>query len=91
MDEEEFSEKEEEPKDIYTEEGIEEELEEDEISEKEAGLMEGYEEIKDIKCNNCGKLIDVENFVEREIKGKLYLFCSEKCAEKFEQKMKKRK
>ena len=67
---------------VYTEEGREELLEDDEISPAEEGFAEGEEENEEPMCARCEKIIsDRESgVIEREVKGKLYLFCSEKCA-----------
>lgn len=72
--------------DIYDEIEREEQLEEDEITPAEAGFVEGYEKLRFVKCKQCGKSIDVAKAFEIEVKGNDYLFCSEKCAVKFEKK-----
>ncbi|MBI2133180.1 hypothetical protein HYU11_00700 [Candidatus Woesearchaeota archaeon] len=76
----------------YTEENHEEDIydeeernkleeEEDEITPEDEGFMKGYEEGKKMaECAKCGQVL-LENFVEREIKGQTYRFCSNKCAE----------
>ncbi len=74
--------------DIYDEEEREEQLEEDEITPEEAGFVEGYEKLRFVKCGQCGKSVDVEKAFEIEVKGNDYLFCSEKCGDKFEKKQK---
>ncbi len=69
--------------DVYTEEGREELTEDEgEISPLEEGFSEGAEGSESAHCENCDKPIGdrEENVIEREIKGKLTLFCSEKCA-----------
>ena len=65
-----------------------EELEEaDEIDEAEAGFMKGYEDnIDESTCSNCKTVLEGTNFIEEEIKGKKYRFCSSKCLETFELK-----
>ncbi|MBI2574458.1 hypothetical protein HYV82_01080 [Candidatus Woesearchaeota archaeon] len=70
--------------DIYEEEEREKlEEEEDEITPGEEGFMKGYEEgSKMSRCAKCGKAI-VEDFVEKEIKGEVYRFCSNHCAESY--------
>ncbi|MBI2148520.1 hypothetical protein HYU23_02475 [Candidatus Woesearchaeota archaeon] len=71
--------------DIYDEEGREELEESDEINELEEGFMEGYEEGEhQAKCAECGKVLIGENFLEEELDGKHYRFCSEECAAGFE-------
>lgn len=72
--------------DIYTIEGRESELDSDAIDDAEEGVIKGFEEDeKAVKCAKCGKLLGIK-FVEIEINGELYNFCSEGCAENFEVK-----
>ena len=74
--------------DIYTEEGRESELDSDAIDEVDEGIAKGYEEDeKVIKCAKCGRTLG-RKFVEVEIEGELYNFCSEECAEEYEVKHK---
>lgn len=65
--------------DVYSEEGREKELEDDEIEPWEEGFMKGAEKGgQGAKCRYCGKvLVEKEDVVEREINGESYLFCSE--------------
>ncbi len=84
-----FGEGEEELNDYYDQEEDEEMLEDDEMTAAEAGFMEGYENSELIKCRNCKKLCDLENAIEKEIDGETYLFCSEECAEEFEESQSK--
>lgn len=71
--------------DVYTEEGQEELVENDEITDIEEGIMEGYEEGEhEAKCAQCKKILIDEDFIEEEIDGKHLRFCSEECATKFE-------
>jgi len=75
--------------DIYTEEGREVAEEDDMITNEEEGFMEGYEEQeRATKCAKCKMLLE-EDFIEEEIEGDEYRFCSERCAETFK-KPKKR-
>ena len=64
------------------------ELEEaDEIDEVEAGFMKGYgDNVDENSCSNCKKIIEGTDFIEEEIEGKMYRFCSRECADKFELK-----
>ena len=72
-------------KDVYSEEGREELVDDDEISPEEEGFMEGAEgDGQGAKCRKCGKVL-IEKSVEREVEGEIYRFCSEKCATKFEE------
>mgnify|MGYP001586791383 CR=1 FL=1 len=79
--------------DIYTEEGRDLAEEEDEISEVEAGFMEGYKEgAKIVKCSTCKQVLsdDPDDIIEEEINGDTYRFCSEKCAEVYNKKQSKK-
>ncbi len=69
---------------IYNKEDRKEQLEKDEIEPAEAAFMEGYEDTKLVNCNSCGKQLDYEKSVSREINGTNYTFCSQECADKFE-------
>jgi hypothetical protein len=73
--------------DIYSEEGLEELEENDEISPEEAGFMEGEKDggrlAKDALTGE--PILDHHDIVERIIDGKLYRFISEENAEKFVQ------
>ncbi len=69
--------------DVYEKEGREELEEDEEISPEEEGFMQGYEEGEKLaECAKCGKIL-VEDFVEKEMNGEIYRFCSDKCAESF--------
>lgn len=71
---------------VYDEEGREKLLENDEISPAEEGFMEGAEGGgKGAKCRKCGKIL-LQDFVEKEIDGEIYRFCSNKCANSYEKK-----
>ena len=78
--------------DVYTEEGREKLVEDGEITETEAGFMEGAEDRgKHTSCAYCGELIseDEPNIYEREFDGELKVFCSADHAEKYAEKLKK--
>lgn len=69
--------------DIYTEEGRKVAEDEDMITNEEEGFMEGYEEEdRAAKCAKCRKILE-EDFIEEEIDGDEYRFCSRRCAETF--------
>jgi|SaaInlStandDraft_6_1057023.scaffolds.fasta_scaffold01322_11 hypothetical protein len=72
---------------IYSDEGRAEMLENDEIDAFEEGFMKGAEmDGQNAKCRKCGRmLVKREEIVEREIDDKIVWFCSEECAEKFEE------
>ena len=75
--------------DVYTEEGREELLEEDEIDEIEEGLAEGFEHgDRKVKCQECGKLLVDDKFVEQNYDDDTYRFCSDTCAEQYSKKRK---
>ncbi len=72
-----------EEEDVYTEEGREELLEDDEIEPWEEGFSEGAEERGELgACAHCGKPLGdrEENVFEKEYDDELMFFCSEKCA-----------
>jgi len=73
--------------DIYSDEGREELMEEeDEITDIDEGFMKGYEEGEKIaECQNCGAIL-LDEVVERIIDDETYRFCSSKCASEFEKK-----
>ena len=77
--------------DIYSDEGREELLnEEDEISDVEEGFMKGYEEgSKMAECCNCGKVLK-KDIVEEEFNDEVYRFCSEDCADLYEKRLNKK-
>jgi len=74
--------------DIYNQENLEDLEENDEISEAEEGFMQGYEgNIKDPeKCVTCGKLLECDHFIEKEIEGVVHKFCNDKCADDYDEK-----
>ena len=75
----------EEDEDIYSEDDRDKQMEEDEISPAEAGFVEGYEKLRFAKCKQCEKSVDFSKAFELELMGNDYLFCSEECAERFEE------
>ena len=83
----------EEDEDIYSEEGREEEVEEDEIEPWEAGFMKGASGTGQLgKDALTGKpLMNVENVVQMEIEGKSYCFANRANALKFQEKLIKEK
>lgn len=70
---------------VYEEEERDELEEEDEITPTEEAFMEGYEEEEKVaECAKCRKpLLEMKGAVERELKGRHYRFCSEKCAKTY--------
>lgn len=77
-----------EDEEVYSHEGREKLVDQDEISPWEAAFMEGAEgDGQNAKCRNCGKVLMREaTIVERAIDGELFRFCSEECLEKFQKK-----
>ena len=76
---------------VYTSEGREHLVEEDEISPWEAAFMEGADDYgQNAKCGNCGKLLIRENtVVEKVINRELFRFCCEECIDAFEKNLTK--
>lgn len=71
--------------DIYSEEGREELMEEDELEPWEEGFVEGeVDEGQKAKCRKCGKILAVDHTVEREIGAEIEWFCSETHADEYE-------
>lgn len=71
--------------DIYSKEGRKNLVEDDEITPIEEGFMEGArDDGQGAKCRKCGKPL-LDNFIEKEINGEIYRFCSNRCADKFVQ------
>ncbi len=78
---------EEDDEDLYSEEGREEAMEDDEVDELEEGFMKGYEGgEKMAKCTLCKKPLG-KSFVEEEIHGEVCRFCSEEHADAYMRKV----
>lgn len=77
---------------VYSEEGRDSLVENDEMEPWEQGFMEGAEDDgQGAKCRRCGKLLlGPDSIVEKEINGIVYRFCSDECAEKFEEDLHKK-
>ena len=70
------------------EEGRDDLMDADEISNIEEGFAESYDhEQTQVKCQNCEKMI-LDTAVEREFRGQEYFFCSINCAEMYIKKLK---
>jgi hypothetical protein len=70
-------------KDIYSEEGREEQVDDDEISPREEGFMEGaHDGGQGAKCRKCGNIL-MDKFIERKVGEEIYRFCSDECADKY--------
>ena len=74
-----------EEKDIYDKEGIQGLRDEGQISDWEAGFMEGASGGgSGAKCRKCGKIFtDGDKVLERDIDGERHLFCSDECVKSF--------
>jgi len=71
--------------DVYSEEGREELLEDDQVSPAEEAFAEGaVDRGRQGKCAHCGKVLsqDQKEVIEREIDHKIEFFCSDECASK---------
>lgn len=70
---------------IYKDKGVEELIEEDEISPTEAGFMEGVIHGEDsVECAYCENIIDNRHdAIEFKYKGEIYFFDSEDCLAKW--------
>lgn len=76
--------------DVYSGEGREDLVEDDEISAEEEGFMEGAEDDgQHAKCAKCGKALKKQSMIEKEIEGEVKWFCSEQCADKYEEEKEK--
>ncbi len=69
--------------DVYSEEGQEQLVADDEITDIEEGIMQGYNQ-DEATCANCNKVLIDENIVEEDLEGKHFRFCCEDCARNFE-------
>ncbi len=76
----------EETHDVYDDEYLDEEVEDDEIDPVEEGFMKGYNKESMLRCEVCGAELG-EDFITVDIDGTIYRFCSEKCKEKFEEEL----
>ncbi|MBW2974545.1 hypothetical protein KY366_02405 [Candidatus Woesearchaeota archaeon] len=69
--------------DIYSEEGREDLMDDDEISPAEEGFMEGAEGGgQGAKCRKCGKVL-MDDFIERKVGDEVCRFCSDECADEY--------
>ncbi len=70
--------------DVYSEEGLDEELEDDEISDWEQGFMEGeLHSGRFAECYTCAKILDniAEDIFIKEDDDEKHYYCSEECME----------
>ena len=72
---------------IYDEGGREDLVNDDAMTAEEEGFMRGYSEDEKIPtCDECGIAVR-ENKVTKVIDGETHAFCSEDCAQDFEDSM----
>lgn len=79
---------------VYSEEGREKLIEDAEIEDWEEGFMEGAEQRGEQHCcEECGKLLGEEEteIIEREFDGEIKWFCSSEHAQKYADKLEKKK
>ena len=80
--------------DVYSEEGDEKLVEDDEMEDWEEGFMEGAKgRGGKTSCAYCGKMVseNKKSIFEREFDGELKVFCSEEHAEKYAERLMKQK
>ena len=77
-----------EEKDIYTDEGREELIDDGEIEPWEDAFMRGAEgEGEEGVCKNCDKVLtDKDKIIEKEYDGRIVRFCSSACADEYKEK-----
>jgi len=69
--------------DVYSKEGREDLVENDEISPEEEGFMQGeHDGGQGAKCRKCGKIL-MDDFIERKKGDEILRFCCEECSEKY--------
>ncbi|MEA2036069.1 MAG: hypothetical protein U9O94_01065 [Nanoarchaeota archaeon] len=72
-------------KDVYSEEGREEAVDNDEISPAEEGFMEGaHGDGQGAKCRKCGAVLG-DDFIEKREGEEIHRFCSDECADKYKE------
>ncbi len=71
--------------DVYTEEGREELVDDDEIEPWEEGYVEGVKGNETLLCRQCKKVIQ-DYPIERKLGHNICWFCSDECADKYERK-----
>lgn len=69
---------------VYDETGREKLVEDAEIESREEGFSKGYEARgKQAKCGNCGKPLDEDSTIEREVNDEIKWFCSDNCVQEY--------
>jgi len=78
-----------EEKDIYSDEGREDLVEDDAIEPWEQGFMQGAEGLgQDAKCRRCGKIfMGPDSVLETEVEGEVMRFCSDDCVNKYKERL----
>ena len=79
--------------DVYSYEGREKEVEDDEMEPWEQGFAMGAKGVgQGAKCRYCGRIIiEKEGIIERKVGGELCFFCSDDHVEKYIKKKGKEK
>jgi hypothetical protein len=74
--------------DVYTKEGREELVEDDEMDDSEEAFMEGYENMNLACCDHCGaNFTDEDNIIEEEDEeGEILRFCCKTCQTNYHKK-----
>ena len=72
--------------DVYDEDALADEVEDDEIDALEEGFMKGYDKESMLRCDQCGQELG-DSFKRLEVEGTLNRFCSKKCLEEFEENL----
>lgn len=58
------------------------------LESSEEGFMRGYSDEEEVKeCAECGSAVSEEKKVEKEVDGEKIVFCSESCANEFEENL----
>ena len=59
---------------------------EDGLETSEEGFLKGYSDEEETdECAECGSAVNEEKRVEKEVDGEKLTFCSESCADEFEE------
>ena len=61
---------------------------EDGLESSEEGFMRGYSnEEETLECAECGSAVEEEKKIMKEVDGEAVVFCSESCADEFEENL----
>ncbi len=68
--------------------GSTEKVLEDGLESSEEGFLRGYSDDEEVEeCAECGSAVSEEKKIEKEVDGEKLTFCSEVCAEEFEENL----